>query len=87
MMNKKVIILLIWCSALLAGLSYAQPQKPVASGAQTEVTRTRESKSEEKRDELSKKLMQRKNELRKEEHEHNKEHRNSEAKEKSNNPK
>ena len=85
---KRIFLKMICCGAFLTGTLFAQgaiTQKPAP--IRTEVSRPRETKSEEKKEELSKKLMQRKNELRKEEHRQGREYRNSETKEKNNSPK
>jgi hypothetical protein len=79
---------MIWCAAFGCGIHSVEAQNrvPASSRMQTEIQRPRETRSE-KREELSRKLVQRKNELRREEHEHLSDPRNSEARERTNNPK
>lgn len=83
----RIIILTLCCAVFGSSSTFAQKQKPTPTVTQTEVQHTRETRAEEKKEELSKRLLKRKNELREEEHSHDKPHRNAEVHEKPNNSK
>ncbi|MEP7233692.1 MAG: hypothetical protein ABI778_00220 [Ignavibacteriota bacterium] len=81
---KTIFSYITFCTALLAGGAlYAQ--KPVEQKTSQPAVQQapRETRTEDKREELSKKLLERKNELRKEEHVHAKEHRNTDSNQKA----